>query len=72
MPNFYVTFGQQYRHEGHPFSRKIHPDGYLKIEAVDYATARAEVFQLIGSRWAFMYNEESFEPEYFPRGEIIL
>ena len=72
MPNFYVTFGQQYRHEGHPFDRKIHPDGYLKFEAVDYAAAREIITDLLGTKWSMMYDEEEFQPKYFPLGEIKL
>jgi len=74
MPNFYVTFGQRFRRQPHPASDNIHPDGYVKIEAVTYAVARAKAMELFGPMWAFIYEEEKFEKckHYFPRGEIKL
>ena len=72
MPNFYITFGQRFRREPHPASDNIHPDGYVKIEAVTYTVARAKAVELLGLQWAFMYDEEDFKPKYFPKGEIKL
>jgi hypothetical protein len=72
MPNFYVTFGQQYRHEPHPVSKNIHPDGYVKIDALTLSEARDKAFEMLGYKWSFIYEEKEFKFEYFPKGEITL
>lgn len=68
MTEFYITFGGQYRHEPHPAGDWAHPDGYLVVVAEDYSTARRRVFELLGGRFAFMYEERP-AAEWFPLGE---
>lgn len=65
--NFYVTFGQKYRHENHPTGG--HPDGWFRIIAEDAATAHDIAFQLIGEKWAMLYDEKP-SIALFPRGEL--
>lgn len=63
MSNWYLTFGQRYRHERHPLGTKIHPDSYVRVEAPSPVEARHQVWELIGSKWAFLYSEEQFFSE---------
>ena len=37
----YVTFGQRYRHEGHPVDRRAHPDGWFEYTAPAFQDAAA-------------------------------
>ena len=57
MSNFYVIFGQRYDHEPHPSGIGFTPDGLLKVISTDYGTAREDVFNAIGTAWAFIYDE---------------
>ena len=68
--NYYVTFGQKYSTEPHPKVRYAHPDGWLRIEADDEDQAREIVFLELGDHWAFIYSEDNFKKNYFPRGEL--
>lgn len=74
--NFYVTFGDQYRREPHPFFDGAHPDGYLKVMAPDELTARMLAFGLMDSAWSMLYTEHEFwkDPEdverWYPLGEL--
>ena len=73
MPNFYLTFGQKYRHEPHPLGG--HPDGWFTITAPDKSHARELIFQLCGPQWAFLYSEREFDATHracYPLGELKL
>lgn len=56
---FYVTLGVQYtpRNEHHPASPRLHPDGYLTVEADDEQAARLMIVQALGQQWAGIYTE---------------
>ncbi len=76
LQNFYLTFGQKYRSERHPATRKnqiIHPDGYVKIRAEDIGTARKLAFSRFGNKWAFLYTEYDFVKikNMYPFGELF-
>jgi hypothetical protein len=74
MKNFYVTFGQQYRHEEHPCNDnmfKIHPDKWVRIVADSIGQARNAAFEMFGDKWAFIYDEKEFKKDYFPDGELL-
>lgn len=71
MNSYYVTFGVQYAQEIHPSWGGFHPDGWLRVVAEDYQVARAVVTGLLGSKWAFMYEESDFDSSYHPRGELM-
>ena len=61
--NFYLTFGQK-----SPFR-----DGYVVIEAEDYAKAREAAFYVFGDNFAFLYEAKPFEEHsknMFPEGQI--
>lgn len=76
MPRFFLTIGVQYSHEPHPLG--IHPDGYVVVEADDELKGREMVFDLMGTKWSMLYDEDEFFSDsrfdetrtcdYFPRG----
>ena len=69
--NFYVTFGQKYRHVKHPSGRSVHPDGYWKIEASDEEKARDYADAIFGEgMWAWIYPLHKFQFAFYPLGEI--
>lgn len=67
---YYVTFGQQYSRNPHPKVTYAHPDGWLTIEADSYAEMREKAFEELGPHFATSYDEQSFEPKWFPLGEL--
>ncbi len=69
LKNFYLTIGQQYHYEPHPLG--LSPDQFCRIIAPDELAARNYAFAACGSKWAFLYTEEEFHPEYFPEGEAF-
>jgi len=68
MPNYYITFGQKYRHEPHPTGLPIHPDACTKVIASDITAARNIAFDCYGPYWGFIYEESEFDAKDFPRG----
>lgn len=50
MPKFYFTFG----------FGQVHENGYYIVSARDRPTARKEMGEKFGSRWAFQYDEEQW------------
>lgn len=69
MVTYFVTFGQQYRHEPHPVLRSAHPDGWFEVRgAVDEMEARVVVAALLGTAWSFIYTAADFPRRLFPRG----
>lgn len=72
---FYFTFGHRYADELHPFYPKANPHGWVTIWAADYNTARMKSVEIFGVKdgcvqFAFQYDEQNWEPQYFPYGEI--
>lgn len=72
LTKFFLTFGVQYRHEQHPFWAGAHPDGWLTVMAPDEDAARRLIRPYIGNRYAFIYEESRFKPEYHPLGELAV
>lgn len=72
MSRFFVTFGGQYSREPHPRFGAADPDGWFEIEAPDYMAARELAVRDLGTAWCWLYDEDSFEPHYFPRGRLFL
>lgn len=70
MPNFYITFGDKYRHEEHPINEACHPDGYAVIKADNMTRAREVAFKHFKQYWAFIYDENEFSPALYPKGVI--
>lgn len=72
MSNFYLTFGVMYAHQVHPHWEGADPDGYVRIVARDEEAARHEACCHFGPRWAFLYDEQRFEPKWHPKGELAV
>lgn len=70
MKEYFVTFGQQYRHEPHPKAKYAHPDGWLTIVAETMKEAREKAFAELGDKWGFIYEHDDFQRHYFPEGEL--
>jgi hypothetical protein len=73
MAEFRVTFGQKYRSEPHPSWAGAHPDGWVTIEAWDYATARARAVAGFGTAWCDLYPADahpSTDSDLYPLGEL--
>lgn len=60
MATFMVTFGQR-----HPLK-----DYWIEVEALDEQAARKTMLAVFGSNWAFIYEKEGFNSEYFPGGKV--
>lgn len=71
MTTYYLTFGAQYAHIGHPTNAKVHPDGWVEIEADSADAARGIAVREFDTYWSFMYTDDDFKPHYFPRGCLI-
>lgn len=68
-----LTFGQQYRREPHPVvGRLIHPDGWVKVMAPDYTTAREMALRFFGASWSNLYEDITEFPweDTFPLGKL--
>lgn len=70
LRTFYVSFGMMYAHEKHPHWPGAHPHGWLEVQAPDEEAARLLLRTFIGTRYAFMYDEERFERKWHPRGRL--
>lgn len=73
MNKYYLTFGANHNND-HPglaalFASRIH-DGFIVIEAEDYASARMFAFAIFSDEWAFLRAEEDWDPSFFPLGEL--
>lgn len=67
MTTFFLTFGVQYgASEIHP--QGGHKDGWFEIEAPTYEEARIKAFDFFDTKWANLYEEDDFEPKFFPLG----
>lgn len=55
MPSFYFTFGTNHKDNlGNSLG-----NSYAVIQSDDYHTARAEMFEMRGDKWAFCYTSHS-------------
>lgn len=71
MPEFLLTFGQQYARDLHPTFDLAHPDGWVTIVAEDYRTARKCAVENFERWWSDLYPAEDVTfAHLFPRGEI--
>lgn len=70
MNDYFVTFGQRYRDEEHPKFEDAHPDGWVRVVAEDETAAREAAWMKFDQDYSMLYNEESFKPDSFPRGEL--
>ena len=53
MNNYYFTFG--FNH--------AYPNGFVKIQAEDPTKARIEMIKRFGKKWAFQYDEETWNKD---------
>ena len=71
MANFYITFGQDHRHEiGNIVFDK---DCVAIIQAEDYNQARHKALVLFGPKFSFQYGEDDWDHDnmkYYPRGYL--
>ena len=58
---FYITFGQKYRGTPHPTDNRVHPDGWVEIEASSRAEARNLAFKHFREYWACLYSDEEMD-----------
>jgi len=74
MPEYRVTFGQQYPREDHPRLPQIaHHDGWLTIIADTYDDARDLTLRLCGQHWSMLYDstEHAGMDLLYPLGELL-
>lgn len=70
MATYYLTFGPKYATEEHPHFPHAHPDGWVEITANSELDARNEVYNCLGYKWAFIYNDKNFNPVMYSAGRI--
>lgn len=75
MKNYYFTFGQSH------FTRNGYPmkDVWVRVVSENYNDARTKFIDNFTTHnmirpdsWAFQYEEENFNKEYFPAGEYLV
>lgn len=74
MRNYFVTFGQKYRHEQHPVSLdgvRPHPDGWVLIRCGNQSIADRTAHALFGTRFSIVYSEETHSKHLYPMGELF-
>ena len=68
---FYVTFGQKYRHMPHPRFPGAHPDGWYRLSVMDYGDAKKVAIMFFGADgFSMVWPSDEFCPELYPRGEL--
>ena len=72
LDTFYVTFGQRYRTEAHPYLPTATPDGWVRIVAETEADARRIACEFLGERWSFLYKAADFDDHLYPDGELAV
>lgn len=55
-----ITFGQ-----AHPLK-----DNWIEVEASNEGEARKALFDILGAKWAFIYEETEFEPKFYQGGKV--
>jgi len=69
-PTFHLTFGARYATETHPTCPSARPDGWVAVVAPNLTAARAFVIDRFGTRWCDLYGDDTFQPSYYPLGEL--
>lgn len=78
MRNYYVTFGQRYHREEHPFLgfMPLLPDGWVRVEAESEVEARNLISNTLGVRYSSLYSEEEWtrddHPAWYPQRELAV
>ncbi len=68
---FRLTFGVKYQHDPHPRGAWITAEGWITIVAPSYEEARRVAVDLFGRWWSDLYGPETFDPIWFPAGELL-
>lgn len=70
--NFYVTFGQRYRHELHPTGVSIDPDAVIKIEAESPQRAHSKAMDIFDGAFHRVLDEKTWQEvkRYYPHGVL--
>ena len=55
-----MTFGQK-----NPLK-----DGWIEVDAANYDEARAKVLEAFGEIFSNIYDEETHDPQFFPKGKL--
>lgn len=71
MPLHFVTFGQRYPREPHPFKDYADHNGWLTIDAPNERLARKAAFEELGQYWSMLYSEDEFDKSLYPKGELM-
>jgi len=69
MKRYYFTFGQNHLHRVRGVT--LDCDSVVEITAPDTDAARAVMFELFGNKWSMQYDDDTYNPEYFPRGVVL-
>ena len=65
MNTYFFTFGQSHVH---PETLEPLKDNWIEVQGESYNEARQKMFAKYGDKWAFQYDIDNFEPNYFPKG----
>ncbi|MBW8034105.1 MAG: hypothetical protein FVQ79_00105 [Planctomycetes bacterium] len=68
MKTYYFSFGQDHTHRIDGVT--LDADVLLKVTAEGYNEARQKVFDAIGPKWSFQYDDDTMDLKYFPRGIV--
>ena len=73
--NYYFTLGQSHIHtledDDDIFNTIVwDKNGIVKVIAENETKARDFIFSLVGSKWAFCYDDNNINVKYFPNGII--
>ena len=74
MPEYRITFGQQYPREPHPTLALAHRDGWVALIAPDEGAARDEAIRVLDVRWSMIYapGDPGYPTtEVYPLGERL-
>ncbi|MFC5992891.1 hypothetical protein ACFQE5_01550 [Pseudonocardia hispaniensis] len=63
---FYITFGSAHHGDNPP----RHRDGWWTVHAPNELAARLAVIERIGRAWSWIYTPDTFDPAFFPAGEL--
>ena len=67
---FYLTFGTNYDDGSHPTLPSANSKGFLTIMADSMSSARSKAFERLGPKFAFIYDQQSFDTTSYPHGSI--
>ncbi len=69
MIRYFFSFGQVHTHRYGEVT--LDCDSIVQIDAPDYGAAREKMVDHFGQAWHMQYTDETYQPEYFPRGVVL-